>query len=161
MRETETNITAWQREAAPQAVSQIESAATDTMRSASEAMTRNADGQRETMDKAAEQFGDASRGLAQDSAEKMHVLMMMTFAGMAQGGAQDLQGFLNGLVEGVIRTNLRLAQEIFLVESPRAFVELQQRFVYDYLEAFQQGVSALIRATERTRVAEIEQPLEQ
>lgn len=53
MRETETNITAWQREAAPQAVSQIESAATDTMRSASEAMTRNADGQRETMDKAA------------------------------------------------------------------------------------------------------------
>jgi hypothetical protein len=91
----------------------------------------------------------------------MHVLMMMTFAGMAQGGAQDLQGFLNGLVEGVIRTNLRLAQEIFLVESPRAFVELQQRFVYDYLEAFQQGVSALIRATERTRVAEIGQPLEQ
>jgi len=47
------------------------------------------------------------------------------------------------------------------VESPRAFVELQQRFVYDYLEAFQQGVSALIRATERTRVAEIGQPLEQ
>jgi hypothetical protein len=150
MSETETNIACWRNE-----VSQIESVATDTMRSTSEAMRRNAEGQRELMDEAADQFGDASRGFVQHGAEKMHTLM--TFAGMAQGGAQDLQGCLNGLVEGVIRTNLRLAQEIFLVQSPRAFVELQQRFLRDYFDVFQQGASAIIRATS----AEIERPRQQ
>jgi hypothetical protein len=152
MSETETNIASWRNE-----VSQIESVATDTMRSTGEAMTQNAERQRELMNKAADQFGDASHGLVQNNAEKMHTLM--TFAGMAQGGAQDLQGCLNGLVHGVIRTNLRLAQEIFLVESPRAFVELQQRFMHDYFEAFQQGVSALVRATQPVS-AEIEHPRE-
>jgi hypothetical protein len=93
-----------------------------------------------------------------NSAEKMRTLV--TFAGMAQGGAQDLQGCLNGLVAGEMRTNLRLAQEIFLVESPRAFAELQQRFMHDYFAAVHQGISALIRATEPIS-AEIERPPEQ
>jgi hypothetical protein len=149
MSETETNIAAWQKE-----VSQIESVATETMQSTSEAMTRSADKQREVL-RAAEQFGDTNRGFAQHNAEKMHTLM--AFGGIAQGGAQDLQSCLNGLVEGVIRTNLRLAQEIFLVESPRAFVELQQRFLRDYFDVFQQGAAALIRATEHASVPEMAQ----
>jgi Phasin protein len=150
MSETETNIAAWQKE-----VSQIESVATETMQSTSETMTRNAEKQREVLERAAEQFGDTSRGFVQHNAEKMHTLM--AFGGMAQGGAQDLQSCLNGLVEGVIRTNLRLAQEIFLVESPRAFVELQQRFLRDYFDVFQQDAAALIRATEHASVPEMAQ----
>jgi hypothetical protein len=160
MSEVETPaVNDWKKEAstqAIQAVSQVEEITEKSTRSASETMTHTAEEQREVMNKAAEQFGNAGRGFAQGSAEKLHTLM--TFAGMAQGGAQDLQGCLHGLVEGVMRTNLRLAQEIFLVESPRAFVELQQRFVRDYFDAFQQGVSALIRATERISATEVGHP---
>jgi hypothetical protein len=145
MSETETNIAVWQKEVPRQVVSQIESVATDTMRSASEMMTRTAEGQREAMDNAAEQFGEASRNFAHGNAEKMHTLL--TFATTAHGGLHDLQECLTSLVEGVVRTNLRLAQEMFLVESPRAFAELQQRFLREYFDAFQQGAAALMRAT--------------
>ncbi len=140
------NVTSWKDETS-QAVSQ-------TVQSTNEAMTHGAEARREFMCEAANQFGQAGRMFAHNSAEKMHTLM--TFAGMAQASAQDLQGCFNGLVEGVIRTNLRLAQEIFLVESPRAFVDLQQRFMHDYFVAFEQGISTLIRATshEMTRPVE-------
>jgi hypothetical protein len=144
------NITPWQKEMpkrAIEAVSDVENAAVEATHSATDTMTRNAEGQREAMNEAAARFEDASHKLGQGNAEKMHA--MMTFAGMVQTGAHDLQSCLSGVVEGVIRTNLRLAQEIFLVESPRAFVELHQRFVREYFDTFQQGVSALMRATEQ------------
>lgn len=125
------------------AVSRVEEAAVDSMQSATDAMTRGAEEQREFAHDAAEKFGEAGRTLAQSSAEKMHTLL--TFAGSA--GLQDMQACMTSLVEGVVRTNLRLAQEMFLVESPRAFLELQQRFMREYFDAFQQGAAALIRAT--------------
>jgi hypothetical protein len=152
------NISSWKNEAsqvAMTAASQAEDVTAKTLQSTGVAMSRGAEQQREFMSKAADQFGEAGRTFAQDSAEKMHTLM--TFAGMAQSSAQDLQGCFNGLVEGVIRTNLRLAQEIFLVDSPRAFVDLQQRFMRDYFAAFEQGVSTLIRATSN----ELARPVEQ
>jgi hypothetical protein len=141
------NIVPWKSEASEQAmlaVSRAEEAA-DSIRSATEWMTQGAEGQREFVRNAAEQFGDASRSFADGNAEKMHTLL--TFASSVEGGFQDLQECLAGLVEGVVRTNLRLAQEMFLVESPRAFAELQQRFMREYFDAFEQGAAALIRAT--------------
>ena len=67
-----------------------------------------------------------------------------------QGGLADLQASMSGLLEGVIRTNLRLAQEIFMAQTPRAFAELQQRFLLEYFNAFQQGAAALMRVTTQT-----------
>jgi hypothetical protein len=153
MNEAETmtvgrNIIDWKHEASQQAISaasQAADVATSTAQSAEAAMTRGADQQREFVRESARSFGEARRDLGQGSAEKMHTLL--SFASMTQGGLLDLQDCLTGLLEGVVRTNLRLAQEIFLVESPRAFAELQQRFLREYFDAFQEGAAALIHAT--------------
>ena len=61
--------------------------------------------------------------------------------------------------EPVIRTNLRIAQEIFLVESPRAMVELQQRFTRDYFEAYHRGISALIRVANEASEQGVPRPV--
>jgi hypothetical protein len=112
-------------------------------------MAQGLEKRREFVRDAAGQFGEASRGFVEDSAAKPDSLLR--FAGCAHGGPENLQGFLAGLVEGVVRTNLRLAQELLLVESPGAFIELQQRFMREYFDAFQHGADALIRITNRFR----------
>ena len=81
--------------------------------------------------------------MADSSAGNMHAFL--AFSSNAQGGMRELQDCLTGLVQGVIRCNLRIAQEIFLVESPRALLDLQQRFLHDYFDAYERGISALIR----------------
>jgi hypothetical protein len=58
----------------------------------------------------------------------------------------NLHALLTDLVEGVIGTNLRLTQELMSMEAPRAFLELQQRFYFEYLNALQQGIAAITRA---------------
>jgi hypothetical protein len=158
--EVARNITSWKNEASHQAIRAVEQAeeltgeteelTAEAVQAAGDAMTRTAEEQREAMTDAAEQFGEASRTFAHGNAENMHRLL--TFAGTAHGGLHDLQECLTGLVEGVVRTNLRLAQEMFLVESPRAFAELQQRFLREYFDAFEKGAAALIRATAKETV---------
>jgi hypothetical protein len=152
MNETETtedrNIAGWKHEASPQAilaVAQAESAAAKVLQFTGEAMTEGVDHRSEISNRAFERFEDAGRKLANGNVEKMHTLL--SFTSTAQGNLLDLRESLAGLVEGVVRTNLRLAQEIFLIESPRAFAELQERFLREYIDAFQQGAAALLRAT--------------
>jgi hypothetical protein len=128
-----------------QAVSQAEGIGANIAQSVDQAMTHSTDQQREFTSTSAHKFDAASREFAQDNVEQVSTLV--TLAGTAQSGLQDLQECLAGLAAGVIHTNLRLAQEIFLLESPRAFFELQERFLRDYFEAFQLGATALIHAT--------------
>ena len=75
----------------------------------------------------------------------------------AQGGLLDLQACMTGLLQGVIHTNLRLAQEIFLAQSPRAFAELQQRFLHEYFDAFEQGAAALMHVTTQSALGKSSQ----
>ncbi len=49
-----------------------------------------------------------------------------------------------------MRTNLTLMEEMFKVKSPQAYIELQQRFVRDYLDGLLEGVTLLVRAARRT-----------
>jgi hypothetical protein len=152
--EIEQNIIPWKNEASEQAMfaaSRVEAGAIDTIQSATEEMTRGAAEERQFMTKAAGQSEEANRGWARDAAEKTQT--MLASMANAQGGFQDLQTCMSGLVEGVVRTNLRLAQEMFLVRSPHAFVELQRRFLHEYFDAFQEGTAALIRATSQSRNA--------
>jgi hypothetical protein len=152
MNETETtedrNIAGWKQDASPQAmlaVAQAEGAAVKVLQFTGEAMTEGVDHRSEISNLAFERFEDAGRKFANGNVEKMHTLL--SFTSTAQGNLLDLRESLAGLVEGVVRTNLRLAQEIFLIESPRAFAELQERFLREYIDAFQQGAAALLRAT--------------
>jgi hypothetical protein len=132
--------------------------ASETMRRGAEAF---AEGQREFLEKAAQQFEAVSRKVAeaaQDTAEDMRTLLVLPRA--ANGGLQDLQQSVTGLVEGVVRTNLRATQELFQLANPGALVELQQRFVREYLDTLMQGTALFVRATRRT-ADETLRPLEQ
>lgn len=120
-----------------------------------------AEGQREFAHEAAEQFEEVSRKVTQaahSTSEDMRAFMALPSA--ANGGLHDLQQSMTGLIEGVVRTNLRAAQELFRLANPAAFVELQQRFAREYMDALMQGTATLVRATRRT-ADETLRPLEQ
>ncbi len=145
-------------EAGAQAMQRTGDAAGETMQRSAEAF---AEGQREFLQKTAEQFEDVSRKVAeaaQGTTENLRTLM--TLPNAAQGGLQDLQHSVTGLIEGVVRTNLRAAQEMFHLANPVAIIEMQQRFAHEYLDAFMQGTATLVRATRRT-ADEMLRPLEQ
>jgi hypothetical protein len=107
--------------------------------------------QSEALARARQELGEAGRTIidnSKDNAEKLRTLLTLPAA--AEGGLQDMQGSLVGLVHGVIRTNLGLMEGMLHVQSPRAYVELQQRFIREYLDGLLQGMTLLVRAARRT-----------
>ena len=73
---------------------------------------------------------------------------------------RDLQQGVTNLVEGVVQTNLRAAQELFRLANPAPVVELQQRFAREYTDTLLQNSATLVRAVRRT-ADEALRPLEQ
>jgi hypothetical protein len=145
-------------EAGAQAAQRAGAAASETVQRSAEAVV---DSQRVFVQQAAERFQDVSQKIAeavQGTTEDVRALMVIPNS--AQGGLRDLQQSVVGLVEGVVRTNLRATQELFQLANPGAFVELQQRFAREYLDALMQGTATLVRATRRT-ADETLRPLEQ
>ncbi|MDQ2803573.1 MAG: phasin family protein [Pseudomonadota bacterium] len=140
-------------EAGAEAVQRAGDATSERMRTASATLGGQAvaDGQRQMVRDAAEKFQQVSRKMAeavQGTTEDMRTMMVLPNA--ANGGLQDLQQSMTGLIEGIVRTNLRASQELFRLANPSAFIELQQRFVRDYLDALMEGSATLVRATRRT-----------
>lgn len=132
---------------------------------AREAVRRNAEAfaetQRQFAQKAAEQFEEASRKIAQTAqgtSADLRTFMMLPNA--ANGGLQDLHQSMTGLIQGVVRTNLRAAQALFQLANPGAIAALQQRFMREYLDALMQGTATMVRAARRT-ADETLRPLEQ
>ena len=133
-------------------------AANDTARRSAQAV---AETQRQIVQDAAQKFEEVSRKMAeaaQGTTENVRKLMALPNA--AEGGLRDLQQSMAGLVEGVVRTNLRAAQEVFRMSNPAAVVELQQRFLREYMDALLQGSATLARAVRRT-ADETLRPLEE
>lgn len=99
---------------------------------------------------AARKFEDAARkmaGAAEGATEDRSRLMAMPNA--AEGGLRDLRQNMAGLVEGVVRTNLRMAQELLRRNDPASVAELQRRFLREYTDALLQGGAALAQAVHR------------
>jgi hypothetical protein len=145
-------------QAASEFVQRAGDASSETMRRGAEAL---ADTQRQLAKQAADRFAEVSRKVAEATqGTTENVRAFMTLPNAAKGGLQDLQQSVTGLVEGVVRTNLRATQELFQLANPSALVELQQRFVREYLDALMQGTATLVRATRRT-ADETLRPLEQ
>jgi|SRR4051794_16514506 hypothetical protein len=141
-----------------QAAQRVSEAARETVQRSAEAF---ADSQREIVQQAAGRFEEVSHKVAeatQRNSEDLRALMSLPNA--AQGGLQDLQQSVAGLVEGVVRTNLRATQELFQLANPAVYVELQQRFAREFLDTWMQGTATLVRATRRT-ADETLRPLEQ
>lgn len=132
-------------EAGEQAMRHFGSATGETVRRGTQAI---ADGQHRLAHDMAEQFEETARKIAgalQDTASNMHALMSVP--GTAGGGWQDLQHGFGSLVEGVISTNLRATAELCRMASPAAIVELQQRFMREYLDTLMEGSVAFARAS--------------
>jgi hypothetical protein len=76
--------------------------------------------------------------------------LMLSPAVSERPGVQARQQNLAGLIDGVLQTNLYAAQEIFRAATPEAVLELQQRFVRDYMAALIHGTMTLVRTIQET-----------
>ena len=145
-------------EAGVDAVRRGAEAANETFRRGAQAV---AEAQRQIVQDAAQRAEEASRKVAEAAqATTENVRRMMVLPNAAEGGLRDLQQGVTGLVEGVVQTNLRVAQEVFRLANPAPFVELQQRFVREYTDTLVQNSANLVRAVRRT-ADETLRPLEQ
>ena len=68
----------------------------------------------------------------------------------AEGGPRGLQQSMTGLFEGMVQTNLHMAQGLFRLTDPGPAVEMQQRFAREYTDALLRNSAALARAVRRT-----------
>ena len=135
-------------EAGAEAMRRAGEAASETARRGGQAV---AEAQRQIAQDTAQRFEEVSRKVAeaaQGTTENVRRLMALPNA--AEGGLRDLQQGVVGLVEGVVQTNLRAAQELFRLANPAPIVELQQRFVREYTDTLVQNSATLVRAMRRT-----------
>jgi hypothetical protein len=132
-------------QAGAEAVQRAANAASETMFRGTEVF---ANGQRQFVQNATKQFEEMSRKVAYGANEGLRAFMMLPNA--ANDGLQDFSQSMAGLVEGVMRTNLRATEELLQLANPSAFVELQQRFIREYLDVMMQGAMTLVSATRRT-----------
>ena len=110
-----------------------------------------AEGQRQIAQEAAQTFQQVSHQVAQVAhGTSEDVRRLATLPHAAEGGLRDMQQGIAGLIEGVVRTNLRATQELFRLTNPTAIIELQQRFMGEYMDALMQGTATLVRAVRRT-----------
>jgi len=145
-------------EAGSQAMSRAGEAASETARRSAQAVVES---QRQIAQDAAQRFEEVSRKMA-DAARGTteNVRQLMALPNAAEGGLRDLQQGVTGLVEGVVRTNLRAAQELFRLANPAPVVELQQRFAREYTDTLLRNSATLVRAVRRT-ADEALRPLEE
>jgi hypothetical protein len=135
-------------QASVEAMRRVSEQANETVRRTTQAV---AEGQRQIAQDAAKKFEDVSHRVAhaaQDTSESVRKLMTLPHA--AEGGLSDMRQGMAGLVEGVVQTNLRATQELLRLTNPAAMIELQQRFMREYMDALMQGTATLVRAVRRT-----------
>jgi hypothetical protein len=145
-------------EAGSQAMNRAGDMATDTARRGAQAVVES---QRQITQDAAQRFEEVSRKVAEATkGTTENVRQLMALPNAAEGGLRDLQQGVTGLVEGVVQTNLRAAQELFRLANPAPFVELQQRFAREYTDTLLRNSATLVRAMRRT-ADETLRPLEQ
>jgi CBS domain-containing protein len=117
--------------------------------------------QRELADQAARQFEEVGQKMAeaaQESAE--HLRSLMVLPNPLGSGLRDIQQAASSMVEGVVRTNLRAAQEFFRLSNPGRVIDLQRRFARDYLSALLDGSAIFVQAV-RQSAEETLRPIEQ
>jgi hypothetical protein len=132
--------------------------ANDTARRSTQAVT---DAQRQIAQDAAQRFEEVSHKVAEAArGTTENVRQLMALPNAAEGGLRDLQQGMAGLVEGVVQTNLRAAQELFRLANPAPLVELQQRFAREYTDTLLRNSATLVRAMRRT-ADETLRPLEE
>jgi CBS domain-containing protein len=93
-----------------------------------------------TADRFAETLGQVAHDMGR--------LMMVPRS--AGGGIEEMQEAMGSLLNGVMRTNLRMTQELFRRANPGGVVELQGALLHEYIDTMLEGGSTILRATRRT-----------
>lgn len=109
-----------------------------------------------------EEFGHKMAEAARESADNLRSIMVLPSP--VGSGIRDIQQAASSLVEGVVHTNLRATREWFRLANPAAVIDLQRRFVREYLGALLEGSAILVRAVHRSAeeaLGPIEQQIEQ
>ena len=149
-------------DAGSQTIRHLSDATADTMGRGTQAIV---EGQHGLLQQLAEQFEQTARKMSQvmqGTAQDMRFFARLPTT--ASGGIQDFQEGVGRLVEGTIRTNLRATTELVRLTNPAAVIELQQRFVREWLDTLWQGGVALIRASRQVAdqtLGQLEQQVEQ
>jgi hypothetical protein len=142
------DLTERSTEAAGEAIRRVGEATNETLLRSTQDVTES---HRQIAQDAAQRFEQMSHKVSdvmQGTSENMRHLFALPNA--AQGGLRDMQKSVADLVEGVVQTNLRATQELFRLGNPVAVMELQQRFLGEYVDMLMQGTTALVRAIRRT-----------
>jgi CBS domain-containing protein len=159
-----------------EAVREGAEAAADTMRRAGEAAGRGGEAMAETARQGmqslaarqshfvqgaaqeVEKTGRSLAGMVEEAAAGMRTLMGAP--GVSAGNFQEAQQAVSKLVQGVMETNMRFADELLRRTGPSAVVDLQRRFLREYFDALAQGGTLLLRAA-RQAAEESLRPLEE
>ena len=104
-----------------------------------------------------EKTGRSLAGMVEEAAAGMRSLMGTP--GFNPSGFQDAQQALSKLVQGVMATNMRFADELLRRTGPSTVVDLQRQFLREYFDALAQGGTLLLRAA-RQAAEESLRPLE-
>jgi len=99
-----------------------------------------AESQQHLVQDTTERFEEMSRKVSravQDVTQEARTLM--TLPNAARDSLQELQQSVTGLIESIVQTNLRLTQQLVHLANPGPLVELQQRFLREYLDAGMEG----------------------
>lgn len=145
-------------ESAAEAARRAGESGAETLRRSTEAI---AGSQRQIAEEAAGRLQEASRTLAETArgaAEDFRALISLPTA--ADGGLQELHRSVTDLVGGMVQANLRATEELLRLTSPGPFLELQQRFVREYMDVVIVSSAAVVRAVRQT-VDQTLPPLEQ
>ncbi len=129
-------------------------AARQGMQAAAQQQSRFVQGAAQEMEKT----GRSLAGMVEEAAAGMRSLMGAP--GFSQSGFQDAQQALSKLVQGVMQTNMRFADELLRRTGPSTVVDLQRKFLREYFDALAQGGTLLLRAA-RQAAEESLRPLEQ
>jgi len=104
-------------------------------------------GTRDFIEITAGHVGEMSQRVAKAAEQTTEDLRtLMTIPGFG-GGMQDMQHAMTGILNRVMQVNMRASQEVFRVANPGAIIELQQRFVHQYLNGLIEGSAEILRAS--------------
>jgi CBS domain-containing protein len=117
-----------------------------------------AEGQLRFVQGAAEEVDKTGRSLAsmvEEAAAGMRSLM--GGPGFNPGNFQEAQQALTTLVQSVMQTNLRFADELLRRTGPSTVVDLQRQFLREYFDALAQGGTLLLRAARQAAEDSLQQ----
>ena len=117
-----------------------------------------AEGQNRFVQGAAEEVEKTGRSLAsmvEEAAAGMRSLM--GGSGLSSGSFQEAQQALTTLVQNVMQTNLRFADELLRRTGPSTVVDLQRQFLREYFDALAQGGTLLLRAARQAAEDSLQQ----